>query len=252
MLQFSSIMGFALCACSFSSLCMADESPREMASTSECEACVSKKMLRDEELVLMQSSASSGDVAAQFKLGEIIYYGYGLEQNKTKGLEWYQRAADGGHAEAQYVLSGIFLNDETKSLKWLERSALSGYARAQCELGVMLYCGVGIKKNEAKGIEWLERASTNGQPEAQTILANIYHGYHGIRKNQAEVDLACYNQAVASGNAGAQYLLGCSYYVGIGSEKNEARGIELLKLAAERGHVAAKDWLEVIALKHKK
>ena len=47
-------------------------------------------------------AAQTGDACAQFKLGSCYYYGNGTPIDKTKAVEWWQKAAEQGHKEAQF------------------------------------------------------------------------------------------------------------------------------------------------------
>ena len=41
--------------------------------------------------------AEAGNVEAQNELGLLYYNGHGVEQNRKKANEWFQKAADGGN-----------------------------------------------------------------------------------------------------------------------------------------------------------
>ena len=48
-----------------------------------------------------KKAAEQGDVDAQNNLGEMYYFGYGIDQDTQKAITWYRKAADQGSAEAQ-------------------------------------------------------------------------------------------------------------------------------------------------------
>ena len=51
---------------------------------------------------IVNALAEQGDVASQFRLGELYYNGVGVRKNKTKALRWWTNAAEQGHPHAQY------------------------------------------------------------------------------------------------------------------------------------------------------
>ena len=45
-------------------------------------------------LLDIETAAVQGDVDAQIKLGNMYYHGEGVEQDHTKAMVWYRKAAD--------------------------------------------------------------------------------------------------------------------------------------------------------------
>ena len=69
--------------------------------------------------------AEQGDAAAQYKLGDMYRYGWGVELDFAEAVRWYRKAAEQGHAESQYEF-GLFLSvglgvrqDTVEAYKWL-------------------------------------------------------------------------------------------------------------------------------------
>src|SRR3546814_14540846 len=65
----------------------------------------------------------------------------------AQALVWYRKAADAGHAGAQYTLGqmyyegiGVEANDAT-ARRWFSAAAAQGHREAQYNLGVMAYVG---------------------------------------------------------------------------------------------------------------
>ena len=69
--------------------------------------------------------------------------GRGVKQDYIKAVEWYQRAAEQGVADAQY------------------------------NLGVMYYNGQGVKQDYIKAVEWYQKAAEQGHAEAQFNLDRL-------------------------------------------------------------------------------
>ena len=66
--------------------------------------------------------------------------GYGIEQDKTKAVEWYRKAAEQGNAISQANLGRMYENgygieqDKTKAVEWYRKAAEQGNERAKNNL----------------------------------------------------------------------------------------------------------------------
>ena len=66
-------------------------------------------------------------------MGNCYYYGNGVEVDYEKAAEWFTKAAEQGHAEAQYNLGFCYENgkgvpqDNEKAVEWYEKAAEQGY-----------------------------------------------------------------------------------------------------------------------------
>lgn len=52
--------------------------------------------------------AEPGDTAARFFLGHMYFKGQGVPQDDAQAAQWYRRAAEQSHAEAQYNLGTMY------------------------------------------------------------------------------------------------------------------------------------------------
>ena len=59
--------------------------------------------------------------------------------------------------------------DDSMAFQWFEKAAEQGHADAQCQLGVCYLRGDGVEKNSAKAIEWCKKAMQNGSSSAEAI-----------------------------------------------------------------------------------
>jgi len=82
--------------------------------------------------------AQAGDARRQNQMGKMCYYGDGMPQDYEQAVEWWQKAAEQGHYEAQLSLVNAYRT------------------------------GVGVEKNGRLANYWLEQAGsqrTEGQPQ---------------------------------------------------------------------------------------
>ena len=89
--------------------------------------------------ILMTSSHSEGDQAAQFQLGEVYYFGgWGEQQNYTKAHSHFFRAR--------------------------------GLVGAQARLGEMYAYGLGVRQNYKKAFGLLQTAANHRHGRSQALL----------------------------------------------------------------------------------
>ena len=85
--------------------------------------------------------------------------------NEQTGVQYYEAAAYGGHAAAQYELGCRYARgrgvrkDEAKAVEWYQKSADQGYAGAQINLGLMYADGRVVPKDEAKADQWFQNTA---------------------------------------------------------------------------------------------
>jgi hypothetical protein len=65
-------------------------------------------------------------------IGDLYYYGAGVEQDYTKAMEWYEKAADLGKATAMKNIGYLYEN------------------------------GLGVEQDSAKAQEWYDKAENLG------------------------------------------------------------------------------------------
>jgi len=138
-------------------------------------------------LQLYRSIADQGDAAAQYHLGYMYYYGFGVPGNHTEGVKWYRLAAEQGNVKAQTLLGQLFAHDAVRagdeSIKWYSRAASQGDAEAQEALGMMYHDGRNVRQNYDEAAKWLHLAAEQGEFHAQFELALLYFEGEGVRQN---------------------------------------------------------------------
>ena len=128
---------------------------------------------------LQKTKAEQGDANAQWRLGDIYYYGEGVSEDFEKARYWREKAAENEHVGAQWELGRMYYRGEgvpkdfEKAFYWYKKSAENGHAVSQYNLGVMYYNGEGIPKDNEKAVYWLEKSAENGDPDAIKKLKEI-------------------------------------------------------------------------------
>ena len=178
--------------------------------------------------------AQQGFATAQFLLGGMYYYGYGVVQDYREAVKWWTLAAQQGYAKAQYNLGLMYHDGEgvetnvREAVKWWTLAAQQGHAKAQHHLGVMYYNGYGVEKDEAEAHKWLNLAVAQGDETARIVRDMVAQ------------------QMTPDQIAEAQYHLGVMYYNGFGVEKDYVTAHKWWTLAAQQGHATAQANLGVM------
>ncbi len=155
--------------------------------------------------------AHGGTLEAQYQVGLLHASGKGTRKNMAEALAWMTRAAQRGHAGAQFMLGAHFAadsgngqRDEARAMDWLYQAARQGHARAHQRLAQLLResgaalsahhestaAGLGLAESQlalareqlqptvdtelhSSGRAWLRRAAQQGLPAAQTELGKL-------------------------------------------------------------------------------
>ncbi len=132
---------------------------------------------------LLEPLARSGNPLAQLRLGLLYYHGHGVRESDQQALQWFERAARQGLAEAQFHLGNMYaygLADQGAgagtdanrlAAQWIFEAARQGHAEAQYSLGIMFLTGTGVVQDETEAQRWIARAAAQGHADAGAYLA---------------------------------------------------------------------------------
>lgn len=93
--------------------------------------------VRPEEFKKVSAKAKSGNADEAFRLYD--YYSL-IEPNDEKKIYWIKKAAENGHAEAQFIYANAYCRGKER-LAWLKKSAANGNVKAKEELEKMQNLG---------------------------------------------------------------------------------------------------------------
>lgn len=195
-----------------------------------------------------------------------------LEKNFSETMSWFQKAAEQGHADAQYWICHLDLYvekdkrlDEEKILRWLMQAIEQGHSEAQFNLGRRYKEGRGVPKDEVEAVKWFRCAFEMGHWGAQNELdllqrknegksrakvetieprvsekCELNNFYCDSKENQGEdrKNPALQN-AAERGDLDAQYQLGLWYENIRDIERYEWDVVKWYEKAAEQGHKGA-------------
>ena len=148
------------------------------------------------------------------KLGFRHYNGDGVAQDYSKAVELFRKAAEQGHADAQYNLGfychmgvGVDESDPEEALKWLRKAAEQGHASAQYTLGWFYDEGNRIEQDHSEAVKWYRNAAEQDDLVGQFVLGQCYEHGNGVVKDIFEA-MQWYKKAAKQGNEEAKKALG--------------------------------------------
>ena len=138
-----------------------------------------------------KEDAESAEMSAEELLstGMSYYEGNGVEQNDAKAVEYFRKAADQGHAEAQFRLGNCYANgtgvekNEKTAAEYYRLAADQGNTQALYALGESYMTGRGVDQNDQAAVQCYQLAADEGLGEAQLALARCYESGQDVEAN---------------------------------------------------------------------
>ena len=132
------------------------------------------------------------------------------------------------------------------SVRYYRIAAELGFTRAQYKLGVCYRDGFGVDLDINKSLVWFKKAAEQGDITARFNIGFIYKSTNNPLGISAFLDTVIQAGILLSVNkddVDALNVLGICLTEGLGGKKNEEKGLEYLKLAAEKGNSNAQAYL---------
>lgn len=171
-----------------------------------------------ERFMQVETTATTMKPYLQYRIGRMLYDGYGTKTDMETALKWLEQAANGSNHNAQYMV------------------------------GKMYRDGTGTAPNMENAILYISRAAESGNVYAKAALARLYlcsdeHSRH----YQAETILnQLIKQSTGEQKSYFESILGAAYYYS-DTLRDTAKAKELLERAAQNGSEYAAVLLSRIA-----
>ncbi len=189
--------------------------------------------------------AAGGDPNAQMMLGQLFFYGWGVDQNSDVAFSLFLRAAAQGSKEAQtfvghcYELGKGTAKDEKLAFHWTCLAASGSDAPlVQFNCAEKHYWGFGTRRDAQKAVTYYRLAAEKGLPRAQFKMGMRYAKGEGVPRS-AEESTRWFRKAAEGGDLDSSYNFGIALLRGEGIERNPAQAALWFRKSAERGHVAS-------------
>ena len=226
-----------------------------------------------------EQSTAQGEALAQYFMGEMYYYGLGVEVNIVKAMEYYRLSAMQGVADAQFSLGYCLIEENVNAnegVQWLQKAVEQKHVDAAYMLARCYELEVGVAKNLEKALEYYLIAAENGDTDAAAQCGLYYYeGKAGLKDGEKAfywLDQACsdpdmdpyivyllgrcyeegtgcqpdpymafayYSNAGLKAQPEALNALGGCYMNGIGVDVDEKMALEIYLLAAELEYAPA-------------
>lgn len=169
-------------------------------------------------------------------------YGRGDFENAAN---WYRKAAEKGHAQAQYYLGDAYFHgdgvavDYQQAVYWLEKAGYQGVLNAQFNVALCYLHGKGVDQSNSKAAYWFEKAAEQGDAIAQVNIGVCYENGMGVEQNYEEA-VEWFRKSAEQGNAKAQCGLGRYYSM----RRDHEQAVYWYRKAAAQGQFEAQKYLE--------
>ncbi len=201
--------------------------------------------MRAKWLADIPPKAEKGDAQSQFALATALDLGLLVPQDHAAAAQWYRKAADQDHPEAQCWLGvcyaygyGMAMEDEAEAAKWYWKAAEQNNSDAQFALALCHENGQGVPKDAKEAVHWYRKAADQNHAIAQYKLGVCYDTGQGVVEDEAEA-VKWFRKSAQQDDVDAQYNLGICYEAGQGVAADEVEAAEWYRKAAEQGHPQA-------------
>jgi len=137
-------------------------------------------------LAAIRAKAAAGDVIAQFSLGSLLYYG---GDDTMAAVEWIRKAADRQYAPAEFQLGQLYdfgfgvSQDDRAAFDWYRRAGDRGHAAAARAVGDFYRKGRIVVASAAEAARWYLRAAEGDDIRGQYQLAQLYFDGVGVARD---------------------------------------------------------------------
>ncbi len=155
-------------------------------------------------LSLLEKSANAGYAPAQFRYGQLLVQGYGIEKDLKTGAAWLRMAAASGLDEAQIALADLYAQGSGveqnwfKAKRWYDMAAKQENPQAMLKLGKAYIASARNEEDYQWALHWFELAGNSGLPEGKYFAAKLYASGVGGGKDLNKA-LALFQQAAKAG-----------------------------------------------------
>lgn len=185
---------------------------------------------------------------AYFNLALSYLKGDGVEVDKRHGYKLMWKAHHAGFPKASFYLASCFEKgkdctvDVVQAAKLYRAASQKGHLEATFKLGLLTKEGNGVDKNPSEAFRLFGIAAKSDEksvkPEWLYEYAHCFFIGLGTAKNPAAgIDMM--RRAAEAGNADAQYAMANAYAFGHGVPKNESEHKQWLAKAASNGNMFA-------------
>lgn len=130
-------------------------------------------------MAALKATAEQGDPGAQYSLGAAYANAQPPLRNLGEAERWIRMAAEQGHVNAMVDMAKMILfyspgepsdTEYVKAAPWYQRAAERGHPEGQFMAGIMHFSGKGASKDNVRAYMWWTLAASQGHQLAQQML----------------------------------------------------------------------------------
>lgn len=181
--------------------------------------------------------ANDGHAQAMYYLGIAFYRGWGVPQDYTEAVRWFQNSAQHECVDAMYDLAVLYMKgteialDQGQAVMWFRKAADHGKVDAMWALAIAYDNGMGVIKDQAEASRWLSKAAEGGHAEAIYVS-----GCRSVDDNEA---VRLFRRAAEIGHVEAMVNVGIWHELGKGVNRDPREAVVWYRKAAELGNTLA-------------
>ena len=128
---------------------------------------------------LYRPRADRGDAEAQYRLGMMLRFGWGVDKDAAAAAAMLRLAADRDHPLAQAELGTMYRlgrgvpENPQEAARLLRAAALAGVGIAQLSIGRMYRDGVGVARDPVEAYAWFQLAGENSVMDGFAFRSEI-------------------------------------------------------------------------------
>lgn len=187
-----------------------------------------------------KTAANLGHPEAFTALAHMYATGRGVAKDEKKSKALYRTAAEKNSPAGQFAMAFYYLENEErkKAFPWLEKAAQAGHADAQFLLSLCYHDGVMGKPDMDAYLKWTKRAADNGSSRAQINYASYLADHDDGTLDKTRVfDL--FKKAADAGDRVGIFNVGMCYKIGYGVKSDPVKAKPWLEKACDEGYAPA-------------
>jgi TPR repeat protein len=148
-----------------------------------------------------------------YAMGVMLDDGVGVKSDGRRAFEWYNRAANLGHAESMNRLGLLYLRgsgvpqNAAAALSWFRLAAAKGSLAAVNNIALLRFYGFGVHQSYAEAAKLLKISADAGDADAQNKLGAMYDSGLGVAPDHRRAK-ALFLKSAAQGYSPAILNLG--------------------------------------------
>ncbi len=125
-------------------------------------------------------------------LGYAYADGLFVEQDYVQAMEWFEKAADLGNADAMVWIGDFYLDgqgveqDYAKAFEWYEKGLNLGNTDSMNCIGRMYKDGLGVEQDYFQAMEWAKKSAELGNVTAMRNIAYLYENGLGVEQDSVK------------------------------------------------------------------